>query len=289
MKLCLTCNHKFHANTWQCPQCAYYPLKFPDYYAFAPELTLDETGFKIEHFAKFATLEAKNFWFHARNQLINFAIKNYFSHSKNFFELGCGTGIVLDNIAQNFPHFDLFASDLASTGLQYSARRIPHATFYQMDARQIPFVEEFDLIGAFDVLEHIEEDEQVLAQLYQALAPGGGLILTVPQHQALWSRHDEHLHHVCRYSQAELTNKVVKAGFQPLRTTSFVSLLLPCMILARWLKRKSAENFDCLAELQLPMGLNQLFSSILALEQKFIHAGGNFPVGGSLLLLARKR
>lgn len=59
-----------------------------------------------------------------------------------------------------------------------------------MDARRIPFEGEFDVIGAFDVLEHIEEDERVLGQLNAALRSGGGIIATVPQHQWLWSEMD---------------------------------------------------------------------------------------------------
>jgi 2-polyprenyl-3-methyl-5-hydroxy-6-metoxy-1,4-benzoquinol methylase len=42
-----------------------------------------------------------------------------------------------------------------------------------MDARNIPFAEEFDIIGAFDVLEHIEQDTDVLAKMYQATQNGG--------------------------------------------------------------------------------------------------------------------
>jgi SAM-dependent methyltransferase len=59
------------------------------------------------------------------------------------------------------------------------------AVLFQMDARKIPFESEFDVIGAFDVLEHIEEDEKALAQIFHAVLPGGGLILTVPQHRFL--------------------------------------------------------------------------------------------------------
>ena len=50
-----------------------------------------------------------------------------------------------------------------------------------MDARCIPYEEEFDVVGAFDVLEHIPEDDVVLAQMYRAAKPGSGLLLTVPR------------------------------------------------------------------------------------------------------------
>ena len=51
---------------------------------------------------------------------------------------------------------------------------MPEARFFQMDARNIPFENEFDVIGVFDVLEHIEEDEIVFSQIFRAVKSGGG-------------------------------------------------------------------------------------------------------------------
>lgn len=72
----------------------------------------------------------------------------------------------------------------------------------QMDARAIPAEAVFDLIGAFDVIEHIEEDEAALAAIHRALAPGGVAIIAVPQHPWLWSEADDVAHHARRYSRA---------------------------------------------------------------------------------------
>ena len=64
------------------------------------------------------------------------------------------------------------------------------------------------MIGAFDVLEHIADDELVLSQMHQAVRKGGGIILTVPQHSFLWSEIDEYSRHVRRYSVSELKLKL---------------------------------------------------------------------------------
>ncbi len=74
----------------------------------------------------------------------------------------------------------------------------------QFDACAIPYKAEFDVIGAFDVIEHIEEDTAALTQMYQALKPGGGLLITVPQHRFLWSAVDEMSYHKRRYHRNEL-------------------------------------------------------------------------------------
>jgi SAM-dependent methyltransferase len=153
----------------------------------------------------------------------------------------------------------------------------------QMDARNIPFENEFDVIGAFDVLEHIKEDKKVLAQVYSALKPEGLMLLTVPQHAWLWSPIDEYACHERRYAAPDLHQKIEAAGFRVIRSTSFVPTLLPVMMISRFLQK-----FDATSELKISPWLNSLFSRILAAELALIKRGFNFPVGGSRLVVARK-
>jgi len=125
-------------------------------------------GFRPEYFADLAVLEAHNFWFRARNRLVIWALRKYFAGARSLLEIGCGTGFVLSGIAAEFPALKLSGSEIHSSGLRFAAQRVPNSSFFQMDARHIPFSEEFDVIGAFDVLEHVEEDEDVLAGMYRA-------------------------------------------------------------------------------------------------------------------------
>jgi SAM-dependent methyltransferase len=288
MKLCLECGKPFNLVDWQCPLCQFLPEIQEDFMSFSPALAKISSGFKPEFFQELAAIEEKNFWFIVRNQLIMWALRYYFPAAENFFEIGCGTGFVLSGIQKNFPQMKLFGSEIYIEGLQHAAKRLERISLCQMDARCIPFVDEFDVMGAFDVLEHVEEDEEVLLQMYRAIRPGGGVILTVPQHKFLWSQQDEYACHVRRYSAKELQAKVTAAGFKVIRSTSFVSLLLPALLLSRFTKRKPDSEFDALKELKLSQPLNTLFRKILELEQKFIRFGFNFPMGGSLLLIAKK-
>jgi SAM-dependent methyltransferase len=160
----------------------------------------------------------------------------------------------------------------------------------QMDARKIPFIEEFDVVGAFDVLEHIEQDQVVMGQIHAALKPAGIFLATVPQHKWLWSTFDDSSHHVRRYTAGELHRKLRKAGFEIIRSTSFVSLLLPLMVLSR-LKQKRQETFredSFMEELRLAPWLNAVLFGILQLELAFLRLGVNFPLGGSRLVVAKK-
>lgn len=256
--------------------------------SFASNNAEDNAGFRSEYFAELANLEARNFWFRARSQLIMWALRRYFPNANSLLEIGCGTGFVLSGIADALPHLKLSGSEIQSAGLEFAAERAHTSRLFQMDARLIPFEEEFDVIGAFDVLEHIHEDEEVLSRMHQAVCKGGGVILTVPQHPFLWSRQDEYACHVRRYTLPELRTKVERAGFVVEKALSFVSLLLPLLMLARFRKRKPLAEFDPLEELKITGVANTLLEKALTVERALIRLGVTFPAGGSLLLVAKK-
>lgn len=288
MKLCPHCSTPHEALEWTCPACGFTPQRLAGYPAFAPELASAGAGFQPEAFAELAALEAGNFWFRARNKLIVWALRRHFPKLRRHLEIGCGTGYVLAGVAEAFPEALLTGSEVFSAGLPYAARRLQQAELLQMDARNIPYRDEFDVIGAFDVLEHIEEDEAVLAEMWRALRPGGGIVLTVPQHPWLWSRQDDYACHVRRYRVGELSKKVERAGFRVAMQTSFVSLLLPAMLASRLAQRNAPANRGALSELRLPGIVNQAFEGVMDMERVLIRLGARFPAGGSNLLVAIK-
>jgi SAM-dependent methyltransferase len=287
MKYCLTCGYCFDSERWDCPQCGRQPISRNGLLCFINDPPAAGNGFKPEYFAKLAGLEEGNFWFRARNELIQWALRNYFPNAESFFEIGCGTGFVLKGVRESRPHLRLAGSEIFSDGLAFARARLPGVDLYQMDARQIPFECEFDVIGAFDVLEHIAEDHAALQQMFRATRPGGGVLMTVPQHRLLWSTIDEHSMHQRRYNRAELRRKVERTGFQIERITSFNSLLLPLMICSR-MQRKRDQDLQLWREFEISPALNRTLEHILRLERVMIGKGVSFPAGGSLLLIGRK-
>lgn len=244
-----------------------------------------EDSFKKEFFQNLYNLESGNFWFRNRNKLIIWALKKFFPAANNFLEIGCGTGFVLSGIGKTLPHLELCGSELFDEGLVFAQHRVPNSKLIQLDARQLPYTKAFDVIGAFDVIEHIEEDEQVLKEVYRACRQG--IVLTVPQHKWLWSYQDEHSCHKRRYTRKELVKKVEAAGFTVAFSSSFVSLLLPIMLLSR-LRKKASDDFDVTAELRLPALANKLLEIILQVELFLIGNSVRLPAGGSLLLIATR-
>ena len=146
-------------------------------------MTSTRTPFPEKTFAILANAEANHWWFRARNRILLWALATRIGRFKNFLEIGCGTGFVLEGVSKAYPDVEMHGSEYYEEGLSYARQRIPSATFSQLDATKMTEKERYDVIGAFDVIEHIEHDQLVLKNLCNALTPNGSLIISVPQHR----------------------------------------------------------------------------------------------------------
>jgi SAM-dependent methyltransferase len=288
VKVCPECRNRFSSEEWICPRCSHQPPVRDGVRLFVPELLADPETYDREAFDLLARLESGHYWFEARRELIVWALGRYFPRARSMLEIGCGTGFVLEAIHRAAPALSLTGTDLYPEGLGLARSRVPAADFCQLDAAQIPYQDEFDVVGSFDVLEHIDDDEAVLASIAGSLRPGGGLIATVPQHPRMWSAADDYAKHRRRYTRSELVAKTRRAGLEVERLTSFMFFLLPFMAVARLIDRRR-ESFDIEDELRMGAGVNGVLLRILAFERALIRRGVSFPAGGSLLLVARAR
>ncbi|MCW5668591.1 MAG: class I SAM-dependent methyltransferase [Hydrogenophaga sp.] len=287
MIVCPSCNSDSIQSGKGCGECGFTPARVDGFLAWAPELAKQNDGFHKESFEGLARVEAGNFWFRARNAIIVWALRKYFPDFQSLLEVGCGTGFVLSGISQAFPQAKIAGSEIYTTGLAFAAQRLPCVELLQMDARRLPYVEEFDVVTAFDVIEHILEDELVLQNFHRAIKPGGSCLITVPQHQWLWSPVDEDACHQRRYSARELHVKVQAAGFQIVRSTSFVTLLLPLMLASRLAARRSGTSGGSEA-LQLNPIVDRVLDAVMRMERLIIKSGVSLPIGGSRLVVLKK-
>ena len=115
----------------------------------------------------------------------------------------------------------------------------------------------------------------------------GSLLITVPQHQWLWSVVDEHACHVRRYTKKELVKKVQATGLKVEYVSSFVCLLMPLMYLVR-LRAKNSD-YDVMSEFEIPGWINSILEGVMNIEFMLLKIGLRFPFGGSLILLAKKK
>jgi SAM-dependent methyltransferase len=288
LKICSSCATRFEDPSWRCPGCGFRPVVLDGHVAHKPDLAFQShTGFSGEDFETLASVEEQSFWFRGRNKLITSLLRRHCAKARSLLEIGCGTGFVLRGIADALPQLALHGSEVSVAGLAFAQRRNSSAVLFQMDATDIPYENEFDVIGAFDVLEHIEEDERVLAEIFKALRPLGVAIISVPQHMFLWSARDQRAGHFRRYGARDLERMLKHLGFRIELRSSFVAILLPALYVSR---RMTSETSSETAgpELDLPPLVDRVFEWTLDIERRLIGLGVRFPAGGSQLVMARK-
>ena len=253
---------------------------------YAPIEFSDHNHFPEGSHKELYELEAGHFWFTSRNRIILKLVDKFLPNEKKqtTLEIGCGTGYVLEAIAKANPNFEMEGTELYLEGLKFAQKRSPQVTFYQSDARALPYKNKYDAVMAFDVIEHIEEDETTLKSIFNSLKTGGHLFLTVPQHMWLWSQIDDYACHKRRYAKKELIQKLESAGFSVRYTTSFVFTLLPLM----WLSRLKKSDPNELNEFKISKFANLLLSVGMKIDEALINIGFSLPAGGSLLAVAQK-
>ena len=290
MKICINCQTEIQTEGWLCGECGFEPQKKSGVVIFAPRLETTDIGFDSRHFDELVKQESEHFWFKARNLLISWALSTADIEHQNFLEVGCGNGFVLKGLSFAYPEIELSGTEIFYEGIINAKKRLPGACFMQMDARNIPFENEFDAVGAFDVVEHIKEDEIVLSQLHKSLKEGGTLLISAPQHPFLWSSADEYAQHVRRYTKFELENKVIAAGFRISRSFSFITFLFPLMYLSRLVKKYNIhKKHDVYSELRINNTINAIFYAITKFELYITKLGINLPFGGTRFIVAKKK
>lgn len=237
--------------------------------------------------------EDRHFWFRARNETITALARAPIRDLPDNFrivEVGCGSGNVLrilQTLAADRGHVEGLelspqAADVARarTGLLvtngYVSDLDPHSSY--------------DLIAAFDVLEHIADEAQALVQMRERMSPGGRLILTVPAHQSLWSPFDVASGHERRYSMRTLSRTLRASGFQIEYVTYFMSLLFPPMWLRRRLLPSEKHDMGALldSEFQIVPGVNRIAYELLRREALAVSRRWRLPIGTSLAAIARR-
>jgi len=228
-----------------------------------------------------ADYDQRHWWYRARREVLAALIGRIVRPppGARLLEIGCGTGHNLPMLSA-FGHVDALELDEQARG--YAEKRLGR----EVMSCPLPELAEvkdrhYDLIGAFDVIEHIDDDAASLKSIAQKLKPGGKFVMTVPAHQWMWSAHDVANHHKRRYSKRGLKALI---GRSPLRLDVmgyFNSLLFPVAVAER-LSSKIRARDD--VELGLPpAALNTALEKAFATERHLI---GRVPLPTGLSLYA---
>ncbi len=229
-----------------------------------------------------AEAEERHWWFRGRREFIRTAIDSLaLPDSPVLLDAGCGSG---GNLALLGEFGRVF-------GFEYDAEARKHASALNIATvgagslpDSIPFgTERFDVIGLFDVLEHLPEPVASLAALRERLAPGGAIVITVPANPWLWGPHDERHQHQRRYTGGTLRRHLSEARLRVEYLSHFNSLLLPLAVAQRLRERLFGYSTE---HLMSGAVVNEALLRIWRLEHAWIPRR-RFPFGLSLLAIAR--
>ena len=240
-----------------------------------------------DEYLRMQKLEKHHWWFTARRKILKSLLqKNLKSPitSTKILEIGCGTG---GNLSMLKTFGEVTGADMSSlarkiakdtTNVNITNARLPN---------HVPFdCHSFNLICMFDVLEHIEEDEDSLKALSPLLKEKGKIILTVPAYQWLYSSHDKSLHHKRRYRLKQLVTLCQSAGFNVEEKSYFNTLLFPLAISFRAFDKLIGNKQSSGVNLP-PNNINQLLGKIFSFEAKILRYI-SLPFGLSIYIILSK-
>jgi SAM-dependent methyltransferase len=223
---------------------------------------------------KLAELEDTHWWYRERRRLLARALRTLGPPGRAL-DVGAGGGGNTRVLRQH--GWETIALEFSQEGAEVARDR--GLTVLRADARRLPLASgSVDLVTAFDVLEHIDEDHLAAAEMHRVLRPGGVTLIAVPCDPKLWSAHDEAVHHVRRYTRETLRGVMEQAGFTVDALRSWNVLLRP---VAAW-RRKRSSGSD-LSE--LPAAVNAALFGVVAMER---HLPVHRLPGVSLLLRAHR-
>lgn len=130
----------------------------------------------------------------------------------SLIEVGCGAGALLHELARGHRRtFGLETSEQAR-GIAKSIAEAGHGNQVILSEAQPGWECSHDLVCAFDVLEHIEDDNEAISLWSNWLKPGGHLCVSVPAHRKRWGAGDEWAGHWRRYDRPEIECILQKHG-----------------------------------------------------------------------------
>lgn len=189
---------------------------------------------------KFNQIEKIHWWWEGRRQILLQLITP--KKNQKILDIGFGTGETMTYLKKILPKPDLYGVDTSPVAVRFAKSR-GHKNAQKGSATKLPYkARTFDTTLVLDVIEHIEDDQQVINEMFRVLKPGGEAIITVPALPFIWSKHDSGQGHKRRYTRRRLVKLAKTAGFKVKFISYFNSFLSPLIVLIRLIGRLKPFN-----------------------------------------------
>jgi SAM-dependent methyltransferase len=218
-------------------------------------------------------------WYRARADLLHAALGSYLGTPQRVLDVGSADG---PSVGWMRGAHDRFTIDVDPRGLVAGEGVCASAL-------ALPFAEAtFDVVAAFDVLEHCEPEHTAMAELVRVLRPGGRLLMSVPAYEWAWTDHDVRAGHHRRYTRPRLVSAVERGGLDVLRATYGFSGVFPFFVAERALRRVRQSSGAAPQGLTpVPAPLERLLLGLAGVDARLL-ADRDLPFGSSVFLAAVK-
>ncbi len=231
-------------------------------------------------------VEGSHWWYIGRRKIISEFLRdivNKLGRRPEIVDVGCGTGANLLLLKQ---FGDAKGIDVAEDALAFCRER-GLSNVELGSAEELPLPDNsVDLVTAFDVVEHLDDDLAGLREFRRVLRPDGRVLLFVPAFMFLWGLQDDVSHHRRRYTIPQLLDVVRKAGFEVERTTyANITFFLPILLVRQFMRLTGIKT-----ETENTIGVsafNGIFGRIFGAESWFLRRM-NLPFGVSAICVARR-
>jgi len=245
-------------------------------------------------YERFANVDRRHWWFQLRRDIAAALLRLFLANDKSIriIDIGTGTGGMLPVLSQ---FGSVTAAEPDPDALEFTRHEysyLPSCQFIQSDWQGLNMPElEFDLLTAFDVLEHCEDDFQALTRWRKMVKDGGRMLITVPAFNSLWGANDDLSHHYRRYSKTTLREVILRSSL----VVEKISYINSMMFLPVWLSRNLKEPIEKRLgqkkaapwDFDLPYApINAMFRMLFSCE-KFVLPFMDLPIGTSLIALVR--
>lgn len=177
------------------------------------------------YYKAYYQLEREHWWFTARLHILRSYVGRHFAQANKPLRI-LNAGVATGATSLMLTEFGEVTSVEYDEDCCQFLRENVLPDVVQASLTALPFADaSFDLVCAYDVIEHIEDDVQALREIKRVLKPGGHFHLTVPAFQMLWSNHDVVNHHYRRYRRNQLLQRVREAGLEARYASYFNAFL----------------------------------------------------------------
>lgn len=244
------------------------------------------------YYTEYFELERNHWWFHVRGQIIMDRIRKLANGKElKILNVGAGTGFTSE-LMQEFGEVKSVEYDQVCADLVRDKLKID---IVQGSITELQYEDNsFDLVTAFDVVEHVEDDLLAVSELHRVCKPGGHVLITVPAFMSLWGHHDVINHHFKRYLKKEIRELFKPLSGEEVHQTYFNTILFwPIWVFRNIAKLMPKSWTRSGAGSDATVGksggiIDSVLRLVFGIERPLIRSGIRFPFGVSFIYGYRK-